>query len=48
VYDDGGFGVAGNGVFDGSDAPVPGVVVAVYLDLTTTACRSRANWSAPR
>ncbi len=33
VFDDDGFGVAGNGIFDAPDEEVPGVVVALYNDI---------------
>ncbi len=33
VYEDDGFGIAGDGAFTTNDAPVPGVVVALYRDL---------------
>ena len=35
VYDDGGFGVAGDSAFGGTpaDAPIPGVVISLYRDL---------------
>ncbi|HRT06382.1 MAG TPA: SdrD B-like domain-containing protein, partial [Kiritimatiellia bacterium] len=46
VWEDNGYGVAGNGLFDGPDRPVPGTTVALYRDIDGDGLADPNEWIA--